>query len=157
VRDASPDGPGSAVGQFTLVYDGTVTSCLTTCESCTGVYTTDGYTVLDFMMENSAGASHTTEVYLGIGPGFQGATYSMTLEVLEDNPPLGPKYQGTFSGLNGSGATNITPGSCITYSRFDLVTGGGIAGSIDCDLMGKGAINDGMLHVSGTFSSLFPD
>ena len=39
------------MGQFTLVYDGTVTSCLTTFESCTGVYTVDGYTVVDFMME----------------------------------------------------------------------------------------------------------
>ena len=140
------------MGQFTLVYDGTVTSCIATCETCTGFYSVDGYVTLDFIMENSAGAPDRTEVQLGILPGVQGAAHSMSLEVLEDNPPLGPRYQGVFSGL-----TNIAPGSCITYSRFDLVNGGGIAGSIDCDLMGKGAVNDGIVHVTGTFSALFLD
>lgn len=152
--DASADGPGSATGQFSVVYDrGALSSCLTVCSSCTDSYSPP-YGNVVLAMENSAGPPETTTLYLTLGPGFQGADYSASLELIEGNLSFAKMYQGVFSLVNGS--VNIGPGSCITLSSVDLAAGGGVSGTFDCDLVGQGVDNDQTTaHVAGTFSGLF--
>jgi hypothetical protein len=159
--DAAPydtGGPGSTTAQFTLVYNGTVTSHLPTCFDCTGLYATAGYAVLMLAMENSAGAPNTTTVNMQINPGFQGAAYAVILDVVEYNPSLAPMYQGVYGFANGVDSMNIGPGSCVTFSSIDLAARGSVSGSVDCDLTGRGVGNaQQTAHLTGTFSSVFPD
>jgi hypothetical protein len=156
VSDASADGPGSATAQFILVYNGTLTSHLTTCFDCSGLYASNGYATLMLEMENSAGAPYTTTVNVQIGPGVQGATYAVLVGVLEYNPPLGPMYQGVYGYANGVNWMNVSPGACVTFSRLEMAPGGGVTASVDCDLMGSGVNNDKTgAHLSGTFSAQF--
>ena len=156
VRDAGLDGPGSATGQFTIVYDGTLTSCLTTCATCSGYFSSTGYGVLTLAMENSAGPPNTTTLYFQIGPGFVGATYAVDITLSENNPSFARMYQTNYHYAPG-GAVNIVPGACVTFSSIDLAAGGGVSGSVDCDFMGSGVGSEQVAaHLSGTFSSLFP-
>jgi hypothetical protein len=160
-RDAAPydtGGPGSATAQFTLVYNGTLTSLLPTCFDCTGLYATAGYAVLMLAMENSAGAPNTTIVNLQINPGSQGATYAVTLDVVEYNPTLAAMYQGVYGFAKGVDSMNIGPGSCVTFSNIDLAPHGNVSGSVDCDLTGRGVGNaQQAAHLTGTFGSVFPE
>jgi len=104
-------------------------------------------------METPAYPSDTTNLYVTIGPGFQGVRYQATLELIQGNLSFPMMYQGVFSGS----ATNIGPGSCIMLSSVDLASGGGVSGTFDCDLQGQGVDNDQTtVHVTGTFSGLFP-
>jgi hypothetical protein len=154
LRDASADGPGSATGQFSVVYDhGALASCLRTCSSCTGFYAPpNGNVELD--MENSAGSRNTTILYVTVSPGFQGVMYVAGLELLEGNLSYPVMYQGVYALAS---SVNIEPGSCITLSSVDLESGGGMSGVFDCDLVGQGVDNDQTTaHVTGTFSGLFP-
>jgi hypothetical protein len=156
VTDASTDGPGSATGEFTIVYNGTLTSHLVTCFDCTGIYNDPGYADVTLQMENSAGWNHFTPVTVWVGPGVLGAAYDAALSFYEDNPPFGSMYQGKYSFPSTAPAMNAS-GGCITFSRLDMASGGGIAGAVDCELAGIGYNNEQVTaHVTGTFSSTFP-
>jgi hypothetical protein len=154
LRDASADGVGAGAGQFSVVYDGGVlSSCLTTCSSCTGFYAPPNGNV-ELVMENSAGPPFTTTLYVTVAPGFQGVAYTADLELIEGNLSFAKQYQGVFS--IAGGAVNIGPGACITISSVDLASGGGMSGTYDCDLVGQGVDNDQTTaHVTGSFSGLF--
>ena len=152
------DGSATTTGQFTIVYSGTLTSTLTTCASCTGGYdlSGDGYAPMVFAMENAAGPPHTTGVDITIGPGIQGATNAVNLAVYEDNPTFASMYQGVYAYPNGVNWMNVGPGICFTFSEFNFAAGGGVSGSLDCDLMGSGVNNAQVAaHITGTFSSIF--
>jgi hypothetical protein len=155
-NDASTDGPGSATGQFTIVYNGTLTSHLVTCFDCTGFYADPGDGELTLEMENSAGWNYFTRVYVSVQPGVLGAAYDAAVSVQEFNPPFGTMYQGVYSFPSTNPPMNAS-GGCITFSRLDIAPGGGVAGSIDCDLGGISYTNEGVpAHITGTFSSTFP-
>jgi len=155
--DGSADGPLTTTGQFTIVYNGTLTSHLTTCASCVGGYTPSyGIAQMVYTMENAAGAPHTTAVSITIGPGSLGATYAVNLAFLEDNPTLASMYQGEYAYPNALSWMNVAPGVCFTFPELNLVSGGGVSGSLDCELMGASANNlQVSAHITGTFSSSF--
>ena len=64
--------------------------------------------------------------------------------------------QGVYSFPSTSPLMSV-PGGCITFSRLDIAPGGGVVGSVDCDLGGVSYNNEQVsAHISGTFSSTFP-
>jgi hypothetical protein len=150
----------TAVGQFTIIYNGDggmLTETLTTCTDCRGWYdSTSGYGVLWLEFENSAGAPHTTLVNVQVNP-FLNGEYWVGVNFLEDNPSFPFAYQGNYYFSNGATAMLNTSGMCLATTKIDLSDGGGVAGSLDCMFRGGQSTNQQTAELRGTFSSMFPN
>jgi hypothetical protein len=146
----------AATGQFTVVYDGSVTSTLSTCYSCTARYNASTSTAtLNYAMTNSSGGINTTGVGIVIQPK-SGGGQEVYVGLSENNPSLAAQYQGLYT--LGTGTAMYVPltGSCVTTTQLDLRNGGGVAGSLNCSVVGGSGASPIHATVSGSFSGTFP-
>jgi hypothetical protein len=106
-------------------------------------------------MENSGGSPYLTQLYIQLSQGFT-TEWKLGFTMLEDNPTLPQKYQGTYDYESGTVGMDVTPASCITLTSAVVAQGGNVAASLhDCAFSGGMVQNRGRATITGNLTAKF--
>jgi hypothetical protein len=139
-------GGQTTTGQFTIIYDGSLTKTLSTCYSCTVIYL-DQTNTTSASFVFTAGTGNTS-VSMTIRSASAGGN-EISVALSESDPAVPASLRGTYFTTPNY---VLVGSSCVSFTTLTLGHGGAMAGSLDCTLSGGDDTAPHPAVVQGTFT-----